>query len=84
MCLCILVRLPSRRVARRQFPDRTVKRVRFLPEAALTRGIIKMLARGLAIEEWRHLNLFRKIIRGGEIAVGVYENAADHEYRIVR
>ena len=43
-----------------------------------------MLMAGLPNGEWRYLNLFRKIIGGREIAVDVYESAADDEYRIVR
>jgi hypothetical protein len=61
-----------------------LKRVRFLLEAARTRGITKMLMAGSPNGEWRYLNLFREIIGGREIAVAIYENAADDEYRIVR
>jgi hypothetical protein len=51
---------------------------------ARTRGITKMLMAGSQNAEWRYLNLFRKIIGGREIAVAIYENAADDKYRIVR
>ena len=44
----------------------------------------KLLMAGSPNGEWRYLNLFRKIIGGREIAVAIYENAADDEYRIIR
>src|SRR6266576_2046326 len=34
--------------------------------------------------EWDDLNLFRKRVSGRKIAVAVYEDAANDEYRIVR
>ncbi len=39
---------------------------------------------GLPNGEWDDLNLFRKRVSGRKIAVAVYEDAADDEYRIVR